>query len=45
MNAFITYQAGLMAEHKKRENALLAKKPEVKRLADLIILEQKVRPI
>ena len=42
MVAFLNQQHEVLREHRKRENALLANKPEVKRLSDLIVLEQRV---
>ena len=40
--AFVNEQQKKLSEHRKRESALLANKPEVKRLSDLIVLEQRV---
>ena len=42
MASFLNQQYEVLREHRKRENALLANKAEVKRLSDLIVLEQRV---
>ncbi|XP_076458309.1 protein FAM227A-like [Babylonia areolata] len=39
--AFLNEQSEVLKEHRRRESALLANRPEVKRLSDLIVLEQR----
>ncbi|KAL8584979.1 hypothetical protein ACOMHN_043615 [Nucella lapillus] len=40
-HAFLNEQHEVLKEHRKRESALLANRPEVKRLSELIVLEQR----
>ncbi|KAK7112779.1 hypothetical protein V1264_012173 [Littorina saxatilis] len=37
---FLKRERKVLREHRRRENALLANKPEVKRLSDLLVLDQ-----